>query len=270
MKNDRVFSLHNPWFTVAAGGTLMLVVFSALVGFIWLPSAQTDQPFQGIWNSICSAAGVPRHWLPSSAKPPVSSRQMSSVIVTSQLLAGVDSLSINRGSTLAVRCFACHSSVPIVQNYFPILAGQRAVVIYKQLQDFRSGARENPIMTVMAAALNDENMRDLAQYYASLPGSIARYGLIDLHAPPIVTSGAPMRNIASCAACHGPMGVKPGSPVLQGLPATYLREQLQAFSDGTRHNDINGQMRNIARNLTNDEINAAAQYYSDVSIKPFR
>jgi cytochrome c553 len=269
MNNERVFSLRNRWFTVTTGATLVLVLFSALVGFIWLPSAQSDEPFQGIWNSICSAAGVPRHWLRNSTQPPVSLERMSSVVVTPQLLTNADSSSISRGAILAMRCFACHSAAPIAQNYFPILAGQHAAVVYKQLQDFHSGARENPIMTGMAATLSDQEMRDLAQYYASLPGPAVRYDLVERHAPLIVASGSPIRNIASCAACHGPMGQKPGTPVLQGLPEPYLRTQLHAFSDGTRHNDINGQMRNIARNMTNDEIAAAAEYYSDVSIKAF-
>jgi cytochrome c553 len=270
VKTERVFSLYNRWFTVAVSCALVLVIFSAAVGFIWLPSAQNDQPFQGVWNAICSAAGVPQHWLRNSTKPPVPLVQTSSVIMTRQLLGVADPLSIKRGSTLAMRCLACHSATPISQNYFPILAGQHAVVIYKQLQDFHSGARENPIMTAMAATLTDPDMRDLAGYYASLPGSVTRYGLVARHPPAVVATGSPMRNIASCAACHGPMGQKLGSPVLQGLPATYLRMQLLAFSDGTRHNDINGQMRNIARNMTAEEIDAAAQYYSNVSNKALR
>lgn len=270
MKTERVFSPHNRWFTVTVSASLAVVMFSALVGFVWLPSVQNDQPFQGVWNAICSAAGVPQHWLRNSAKPPALLVQMSSVIMTPQLLSVADSSSIKRGATLAMRCFACHSATPIPQNYFPILAGQHAAVIYKQLQDFHSGARENPIMTAMAAPLKDQDMRDLAEYYASLPGSTARYGLIARHAPAVVASGSPMRNIASCAACHGPMGQKPGSPILQGLPATYLRMQLRDFSDGSRHNDINGQMRNVARNMTADEVDAASQYYSNVSNKALR
>lgn len=270
MKTERVFSLHNRWFTVTVSGTLTLAVFSALVGFIWLPSVQSDQPFQGVWNAICSAAGVPRHWFPSSTMPPVPLVRTSSVVMTSQLLSKADESSIKRGETLATRCLACHSITPVAQNYFPILAGQHASVIYKQLLDFHSGARENPIMSVMAETLRDQDMRDLAEYYAGLPGSVARFSLVARRPPAIVASGSPTRNVASCAACHGPMGQKPGSPILQGLPATYLRMQLRAFSDGTRHNDINGQMRNVARNMTADEIDAAAGYYSEVANKPLR
>jgi cytochrome c553 len=248
----------------------VLIIFSALVGFIWLPSVQSDQPFHGLWNAICSAAGVPRHWLRNAGKPPAPSMRVSSVIMTPQLLSIADSSSIGRGAELAMRCFACHSVAPISQNYFPILAGQHAAVIYKELQDFHSGARENPVMTVMAATLGDRDMRDLAQYYASLPGVTTRYSFVARRPPPVVSSGSPMRNIASCAACHGPMGQKPGSPILEGLPAAYVRMQLHAFSNGTRHNDINEQMRNIARNMTAAEIDAAAQYYADVADKTSR
>jgi cytochrome c553 len=81
-------------------------------------------------------------------------------------------------------------------------------------------------------------------------------------APEIVSSGAPMRNIPSCAACHGGLDVKAGSPWLFGESANYLRAQLQAFADGTRPNDISQQMRNIARRMTTAEIEAAARYFS--------
>jgi cytochrome c553 len=80
--------------------------------------------------------------------------------------------------------------------------------------------------------------------------------------PDIVSGGAPMRNIASCASCHGGIDHKVGSPWLEGMPAAYTRAQLQAFANDTRHNDINEQMRNIARNMTAAEIDAAAAYYA--------
>ncbi len=63
MSDERLFSLKNPWFTASVGATLGVALVSALIGFVWLPSVQRDAPFQGIWNAICSAAGVPRTWL---------------------------------------------------------------------------------------------------------------------------------------------------------------------------------------------------------------
>jgi len=104
MSDERLFSLRNPWFTVTVGGLLAMVVFSVAVGFIWLPSAQSDQPFQGVWNAICSAAGVPQQWLRGSSATPVPLVQTSAVAMTPQLLADSSSTSIGRGATLSMRC----------------------------------------------------------------------------------------------------------------------------------------------------------------------
>jgi cytochrome c553 len=70
-----------------------------------------------------------------------------------------------------------------------------------------------------------------------------------------------MRNIAPCGACHGDFDNKTGSPWLGGQSAVYVKAQLQAFASGTRHNDISQQMRNIARHMTPEEIDAVAAYY---------
>ena len=71
-----------------------------------------------------------------------------------------------------------------------------------------------------------------------------------------------MRNIAPCAACHGGIDNKAGSPWIDGLPAAYTKSQLIAFANGTRTNDINEVMRNVARNMTPEEIDAASTYYA--------
>ncbi len=71
-----------------------------------------------------------------------------------------------------------------------------------------------------------------------------------------------MRNIPPCGACHGTLDVKTASPWLRGQPGTYIRSQLLAFASGARRNDVHEQMRNIARNMTKEEIEAAAEYFS--------
>jgi cytochrome c553 len=78
----------------------------------------------------------------------------------------------------------------------------------------------------------------------------------------IVADGAPMRNVAPCDSCHGAGYVRVGTPYLDGQPYAYLRAQLYAFTTGTRRNDLREQMRNVARQMTNDEIEAAARHYS--------
>jgi cytochrome c553 len=262
MNDERLFSLRNPWFTLSVGATVGLFVFSAVVGFVWLPSVQRDAQFQGVWNAICSAAGVPRKWL--SGEPVDPTYQVSAVQVTPKLLSGASRLSIGRGATLALRCTMCHGARGMSEANSPNLAGQYAVVIYKQLRDYQSGARQSAVMTPMVRTLSDQDMRDLAAYYAFLPRPVLTHPLYGV-APDIVVHGAPLRNIPACGACHGGIDNKVGSPWLDGLPAMYTKTQLQAFADGTRHNDTSEQMRNIARNMTLDEIAAAASYYAGLT-----
>ena len=155
----------------------------------------------------------------------------------------------------------CHGPRGVSGAKTPNLAGQYAPAIYKQLRDFKSGARTSPIMTPLVESLNDRDMRDLADFYAYLPRlDPDRAG--NEATPRIVMHGAPMRNIPPCAACHGAIGYKMGTEWLGGESPAYLRAQLQAFASGERHNDISEQMRNVARGMTPAEIEQAAAYYA--------
>jgi cytochrome c553 len=261
MSDERLFSFRNRWFTVSVLGTFGLALVSAFIGLVWLPSAQRDAGFTGIWNAICSAAGAPRNWYSgeTNVTPKIT---LSQVEVTPQLLAHASANAVGRGATLALRCTMCHGERGMSEANSPNLAGQYASVIYKQLIDFKSGARTNAVMSPMSMNLSDQDMRDLAAYYASLPRPPAQRRVSASLAPPIVAHGAPMRNIAPCATCHGGIDNKAGSPWLDGLPAAYTKAQLNAFHDGARTNDINEVMRNVARNMTPEEIDAAAMYYA--------
>jgi len=259
MNDDSLFSLRNPWFRLSVGACVVVFVVSAAIGFIWLPSAKSDPQFQGVWNAICSAAGVARQWHPvGSIIPP--GYKTSQVELTPHELDDATRLSIGRGATLSLRCTMCHGPQGISEANSPNLAGQFASVIYKQLLDFQSGARVSAVMSPMARDLSDQDMRDLAAYYASLPPPPQIRGL----APSIVVYGAPLRNIPACAACHGDIDHTTAAPLLDGLPAAYTKAQLAAFADGTRHNDFSEQMRNVARNMTPDEIDAAAAWYASL------
>src|SRR2546421_125388 len=77
----------------------------------------------------------------------------------------------------------------------------------------------------------------------------------------LIDVGAPLRGIAPCASCHGPVGVTPGAPDLGGQQRAYLELQMQSFKDGTRRNDISEQMRSVARQLTSEEIAMLAAHY---------
>jgi cytochrome c553 len=265
MDSERIFSLQNRWLVAAAGGMLAILFVSGLIGFVWLPASQRDPQFQGIWNAICSAAGVPRHWLSQRADVPVSGAHRSTVTVTPQLLNTANDEAMSRGAALAARCSGCHNASLLVA---PDLTAQDPAFIYKQLIDFKSGARTNVIMTTIVTPLTEQDARDLAMFFGSRKTRAPRRYGDELAAPPIVAHGSPMRNIVACAACHGGVGHKAAAPLLQGMSESYLQAQLTAFSTGERRNDIDEQMRNIARNMTGTEIAAAAHYFGNAQQQP--
>jgi cytochrome c553 len=183
-------------------------------------------------------------------------------VMTSDMLRGADPDSIGRGATLAHQCAICHGPTGVSRADSPNLAGQYASVIYKELKDFQTGARVNAVMSPFAAHLSDQDMIDVASYYAYLPRLPAYHPVAAVPLPRIVINGAPLRGIAPCGACHGALDNKVGSPWLEGQSAVYIKSQLEAFASGERRNDISEQMRNIARRLTPEEIDEAAQYYA--------
>ncbi|HUA56001.1 MAG TPA: c-type cytochrome [Candidatus Sulfotelmatobacter sp.] len=260
MTEERVASLRNRWFTISIGGAAATALVGFLVGFLWLPLAQPGERFRSAWDAICSAAGL-LHQPSSSEQIVTAGYPMTRVEVFPQMFAGADAVSIGRGATLALRCTMCHGARGLSDAKSPNLAGQYRIAIYKQLADFKSGARASAVMAPLVADLSDADMRDLAAYYAYLP-RIANSAAAD-DPPRIVGSGAPLRGIAPCGACHGEVGHKAGAAWLEGQPMAYLRAQLEAFASGARHNDIDEQMRNVARTMTPQEVDAASRYYAE-------
>ena len=259
MSEERVASLNNRWFTGSIAITAALALIGFVVGFLWLPLAQPGERFKDVWDAICSAAGLLHK--PSDSQQIVTADYLTTrVEVVPRMLANADAVSIGRGATLALRCTMCHGARGLSDANSPNLAGQYPIAIYKQLVDFKTGVRVSAVMAPLVADLSDADMRDLAAYYAYLPR------LTDTafdHPPRIVINGAPLRGIAPCGACHGEIGAKAGAAWLEGQPVVYLRAQLDAFASGDRHNDIDEQMRNVARTMTPQEIDEASRFYAE-------
>ena len=259
MSEQPLFSFRNRWFSASVGVTAGIAVLAALAGLIWLPLAQPDLKLGGIWDAICSAAGVPRVTAQAHSIQP--DFKTSDVVMTSEMLTRPNQVSIGRGATLAQRCAICHGPQGVSDANSPNLAGQFAAVTYKELNDFKTGARVNVVMSPFAATMSNQDMLDVAAYYAYLPRVPSNHLDPGIAAPRIVTTGAPMRNIAPCGSCHGDIDNKAGSPWLGGQSAVYIKAQLNAFASGARRNDISQQMRNIARQMTAEEIDQVARYY---------
>jgi cytochrome c553 len=248
------------WSAASIGATAVVFVVSAVVGFILLPLAQPHLELAGLWDAICSAAGVVSRT--SSGAAADAARKGTTVVISPDMLASADAQSIGRGATLAHQCAICHGPAGISRADSPSLSGQFATAIYKQLEDFKTGARVNAVMSPFAVNLSEQDMVDIALYYAYLPRLPSPWRTEDRPAPKIVASGAPLRGIAPCGACHGDLDNKIGAPWLGGQSAVYFREQLRSFARADRRNDINEQMRAIARHMTPEEIDEAALYYS--------
>ena len=238
----------------------LVAIAAFVIGFMWLPSLQASAQ-GGLWDAICRAAGIYRLSGPA-LKTTAAAQVPTAVAWNVETLRMVTTGDAKRGAALAVGCAGCHGAKGISpSDAFPNLAGPSADVIYKQLDDYRTGSRENPIMQGMAAPLSDQNVADLAAYFAALPAA----GHTDpgTAAPALVQIGSPLRAIAPCATCHGPLGRKEGAPPLHGQKGAYLKAQLDAFASGTRHNDINQQMREVARALSASERDALADWYGE-------
>jgi cytochrome c553 len=146
------------------------------------------------------------------------------------------------------------------------------LVIWKQLEDFRSGKRSSHVMQPIANSLTLQDSADVAAYYWMMPIfsdpqddrafpqplSDPRHEAV---AGRLIGSGDGSRGLPPCQACHGPIGLVIGAPSLATQNANYLLEQLEGFASGSRANDINMRMRSIAVQLTEDERHALAESY---------
>jgi cytochrome c553 len=166
-------------------------------------------------------------------------------------------------------CFMCHGLAGVGDSAgaFPRLTGQAAFYMYKQLIDYASGARPNDVMTPIAREMTEPQMADVAFYYSVLH---APYAPPPVVAPEVLArgrtiaeDGLPDAGLQACNLCHGEAGTgnPPLFPYLAGQYAPYTELQLQLFKRGERANDPLGVMRDIARDLSDEDIRALALHY---------
>jgi cytochrome c553 len=171
------------------------------------------------------------------------------------------------GKAKAVTCGACHGADGnSVNPVWPSLAGQHATYMFEQLQAFKNGTRSEPLMLGQVMMLNDDDMRNLAVYYAGLPAAakaVANPATVD-RGTRIYRGGDRENDTAACIACHGPTGRgNPAAsyPSLKGQYATYNAAQLRAYASGVRKSDGPTRvMRDIAATLSEEDILAVSSY----------
>ncbi|AEH31876.1 cytochrome c4 [Vibrio anguillarum] len=180
--------------------------------------------------------------------------------------------SIEAGKAKSQTCVACHSADGnSLLTIYPKIAGQHEKYIEKQLHDLKLGmtsggkqGRYDPVMSAMAMPLSDEDIADLAAYFASqtisansTPEDVAVKGKA------LYSAGDAERGLTACIACHGPRGngtELSGFPKISGQHADYIKAQLQKFRDDARNNDMNAMMRDVAKKLSDTDIEILSKY----------
>lgn len=160
-------------------------------------------------------------------------------------------------------CVACHGTAgnsPLALN--PKLAAQHQAYVVKQLANFKSAERNNPIMGAFAKALTEGEMKDIAAYLESqtqAPGAAKSPEAVEI-GKKIYRAGIAEKNVPACAGCHSPSGagIPAQFPRLAGQHQEYTVSQMTAFRAATRKNSV--QMMTIAKRMSDDEIQAVADY----------
>lgn len=163
-----------------------------------------------------------------------------------------------RGETLSQACLSCHDSEgsrnPDLSYRVPKLGGQKASYLLVALKAYRDGARRDPGMTALAGTLTDQELADVAAYFASLGNENAAAG------------GSPSGSFnaaRNCGACHGQngIGLSPGWPTLAGQHEDYLVHALNQYRSGMRQDPV---MSPLVSSLSDETVALLAKYYSSL------
>jgi len=272
MRVKKSDNISDRWPPIAWMSMVTLVAVAFVLGFLVLGRYRLYAPTVNVWVAMCRSLGLTPD-LGAANEPQPTPQTPTSISWTTGTLAQISSGDKIHGAFIALNCTACHGEAGISSSDLaPTLAGIDAAATFKELADYRSGKRLWGVMNGISAALSAQDSADVAAYYASLPGGLpvltgrstpasGRTLRETDSAARLVFAGDPARGIAPCASCHGPEGYKLGAPALTSQRARYIERQTAAFAQGLRGNDINMQMRTIAKELAPDEMRAIAVLY---------
>ncbi|WP_136680772.1 c-type cytochrome [Neptunomonas sp. XY-337] len=195
---------------------------------------------------------------------------MNKLLISLLLTLGITGVANAAGDAAAGQgktavCAACHGADgnSAIAN-FPKLAGQNATYLVKQLQDIKSGDRKIVEMTGLLDAMSDQDLEDIAAYYASkkVQGGKVAQDQLEL-GQQIYRAGLAAKGVPACTACHGANGqgiASAGYPALSGQHADYTAKQLKDFRVSARNQDPQAMMRDVAAKLSDVEIKAVSSY----------
>ncbi|MCU7802250.1 MAG: cytochrome c4 [Candidatus Thiodiazotropha sp. (ex Lucinoma kastoroae)] len=176
-----------------------------------------------------------------------------------------------QGKTKSVVCASCHGAdgnSPL-NPVWPKIAGQHPQYIEKQIKDFKSGARNDPMMAPMAMPLSDQDVADLAAYFSGQTLQVGKAAADKVsEGETLFRAGNLETGVAACMACHGPSGAgnpQANFPAIGGQHAPYVEKALKDFRDAKRTNDSSNMMQGVVNRMTDQEIAAVAQYVQGLS-----
>lgn len=185
------------------------------------------------------------------------------------------SASTGRASAATAQCAQCHGAQGEGQpaTGMPKLAGLGTHYLIKQLQDFRTGKRSNPIMGPIATALDERTINEVSTFYGGLgvgqtPTVIAPRDEVRDVGARLAHTGKWEANVPACFACHGPggLGVAPHFPAIIAQNRAYTAKQLRDWKAGRRLNDPLGLMKAVADKMSDAEIDAVSAYLERAAV----
>lgn len=172
------------------------------------------------------------------------------------------------GKDKAAMCFSCHGEDGnSTDPQFPKLAGQYGSYITKQVRNYLASTRSHMVMSGMAAAVSDQDLDDIAAYFASQPMMKGAHPSGNKMGKKLFENDDLSRMMVRCNSCHGATGkgLDPGNPVypvIGGQHKDYLLKQLIDFRKGVRNNSPGGVMNITVHRLSDAELEALADYIS--------
>ena len=217
---------------------------------------------------LCMVALVSFSAAASAQEQTAPSTNVAWTIDTLNLLRGGDA---ERGAALNtdLECASCHGPTGLSDNdTWPSLSGQPAGYVFKMLKDYQDGKLSRTdrgrLMSFIVEELTEQDMADLASYYAGYPNPSARAASTEDAAETLDLLGDPNRLIPPCSTCHGNSagGDFPDFPALAGQSPDYLIRAMRNFRSGERGNDVYSRMRLISARLSDAEIESLARYFA--------
>ncbi len=190
-------------------------------------------------------------------------------VSTTQAMAAGDAAA---GKDKAAVCQGCHGEkgISVDPTTYPNLAGQFSGYIKKQIQDFQAGRRNNDTMSAMAATVaTKEDLEDIAAYFSTQKPMKGVGGKDNAMGKQVFMEGVPTEGVYACKNCHGDNGRGKAPdihlfPVIGGQNKAYIMTQLKDLKEGRRTNDPAGMMGDIAKKLTDKQIEALAEYVANL------